>query len=311
MDDYVEGKAVSSNSKAISQPRHGWNAINWADVQKRVFKLQKRIYQASKKGDSKRVHNLQRLLLSSRGAKLLAVRRVSQDNRGKKTAGIDGVKSLKPSDRLHLADNLELPKKASPTRRVYIDKPGRPEKRPLGIPTMHDRACQALVKMALEPEWEAKFEPGSYGFRPGRSTHDAVKNIFMSTRSGHKWILDADISGCFDNIDHNALLSKLNTYPELRRTIRVWLKAGYLDGNVFNRTDKGTPQGGVVSPLLANIALDGLERHIEINLMQGVENPQEWYAKHGPYKRSNRISPKVIRYADDCAPRRRKGVLMT
>jgi RNA-directed DNA polymerase len=166
---------------------------------------------------------------------------------------------------------------------------------------MHDRACQALVKMTLEPEWEAKFEPGSYGFRPGRSAHDAIKNIFMSCRKGRKWILDADISGCFDNIDHEALLSRLNTFPELRRTIKIWLKAGYLDGNVFNRTDKGTPQGGVISPLLAHIALHGLEEHIEVSMMQNVDHPRSWYAKYGPLSgtKGSRISPKVIRYADD------------
>lgn len=208
----MEGRAVSSNTEAISQIRHGWNMIDWASVQKRIFKLQKRIYQASMAKDVKRLHSLQRLLLSSRDAKLLAVRRVSQDNRGRNTAGVDGVKTLPPDDRMRLVDTISLPKKASPTRRVYIDKPGRAEKRPLGIPTMYDRACQALVKMALEPEWEAKFEPNSHGFRPGRSAHDAIKSIHFSVRWKPVWVLDADITGCFDNIDHGPLLDKLDHF---------------------------------------------------------------------------------------------------
>ena len=147
----------------------GWKQINWRQLESVVFKLQKRIYQASQRGDDKAVRKLQKTLMKSWSARMLAVRRVTQDNRGKKTAGIDGVKSLTPKQRLKLVDQLRRinNQKAKPVRRVWIDQPGKTEKRPLGIPTMDDRAAQALAKAALEPEWEAKFEPNSYGFRPG------------------------------------------------------------------------------------------------------------------------------------------------
>lgn len=149
-------------------PMYEWSQIPWRKLEREVFKLQKRIYQASSRGEIKAVRKLQRILVNSWSARCLAVRRVTQDNRGKKTAGIDGQKSLNPKERLRLVNNLANAKgKTSPNRRVWIPKPGTDEKRPLGIPTITDRARQALMKMALEPEWEAKFEPNSYGFRPG------------------------------------------------------------------------------------------------------------------------------------------------
>jgi RNA-directed DNA polymerase len=156
-----------------AQPMYEWNTIPWQKLERNVFKLQKRIYQASKRGDSRQVKRLQRLLIKSWSTKILAVKKVTQDNTGKKTAGVDGVKSLTPEQRLELVKNLNLKEKAKPIRRVWIPKPGKSEKRPLGIPVMRDRASQALIKMAIEPQWEAKFEPNSFGFRPGRSCHDA------------------------------------------------------------------------------------------------------------------------------------------
>ena len=239
-----------------------WKDINWRKLERNIFKLQKRIYQASSRDDVKLVRKLQKLLISSRSARALSVRRVTQDNQGKKTAGVDGVKSLTPKQRLTLMNEIKMDSKVKPTRRVWIPKPGTEEKRPLGIPTMNDRALQALVKMALEPEWEARFEPNSYGFRPGRSCHDAVGAIFNSIRSKSKFVLDADISKCFDRINHDVLLKKLNTYPTLRRQIRAWLKVGVMDGKNLFPTDEGTPQGGVISPLLANVALHGMEELI-------------------------------------------------
>src|SRR5690606_33493924 len=182
-----------------------------------------------------------------------------QDNRGKNTAGIDGVKRLTPEQRLHLAQTLRLTQKARPVRRGRIPKPGKTEKRPLGIPTMRDRAKQALAKLALEPEWEARFEPNSYGFRPGRSAHDAIEAIFQSICLKAKYVLDADIAQCFDRIRHEALLDKLQTFPLMRRAVRAWLKAGVMEGERLFPTPEGSPQGGVISPLLANIALHGLE----------------------------------------------------
>jgi RNA-directed DNA polymerase len=169
-----------------------------------------------------------------------------------------------------------------------IPKPGSDEKRPLGIPTIKDRALQALVKLALEPEWEAKFEPNSYGFRPGRSCHDAIEAIFLSIRSKAKYVLDADIAKCFDRIDHKALLSKIHTYPTLSRQLKTWLKAGYCVQEKLFPTNEGTPQGGVISPLLANIALHGMEERIK----QYAETLKGEKAK-------NRLALSLIRYADD------------
>ncbi|NES41993.1 reverse transcriptase N-terminal domain-containing protein, partial [Moorena sp. SIO2C4] len=148
-----------------------WNRVNWRKLEKVLFKLQKRIYRASQRGDVRVVRKLQKTLMKSWTAKMIAVRRVTQENKGKKTAGIDGKEALTHRQRLALVVNLKIHKKAKPTRRVWIPKPGKTEKRPLGIPTIYDRALQALAKQALEPEWEAKFEPNSYGFRPGRSCH--------------------------------------------------------------------------------------------------------------------------------------------
>jgi RNA-directed DNA polymerase len=178
-----------------------WKHINWRKLERRVFKLQKRIYKASQRDDVKTVRRLQRTLMKSWYARCLSVRRVTQDNAGKKTAGVDGVKSLSPKARLRLVTKLKPGIKVKPTRRVWIPKPGTDEKRPLGIPTMYDRALQALLKMVLEPEWEARFEPNSYGFRPGRACHDAIEAIFLSIRRKPKFVLDADISKCFDRID--------------------------------------------------------------------------------------------------------------
>ena len=178
---------------------------------------------------------------------------------------MDKVKSLTPKQRLELAENLKLGDKSKPIRRVWIPKPGKDEKRPLGIPVMHDRAVQALAKAALEPEWEAKFEGNSYGFRPGRSAHDAIGAIFNQISKKSKFVLDADISKCFDQINHQKLLAKLNTFPKMRKQIRAWLKADICDYVKHERTPnhQGTPQGGVISPLLSNIALHGMENRIK------------------------------------------------
>lgn len=222
---------------------------------------------AKVKGDVKGMESLQRLLASSRAAKLLAIRKVGQENSGRKTPGIDGVVSISNAGRerlfkdgLNLKDYVPLP-----VRRVFIPK-ANGKQRPLGIPAMKDRVLQCLVKLALEPEWEAVFEPHSYGFRPGRSVQDAAAAVkhglggegtgCHSQRTRCRWILDADIKSFFDEIDHDVILSRT---PVFRRVIAGWLQAGVFTDEVFTPTEMGTPQGGVISPLLANIALHGME----------------------------------------------------
>jgi RNA-directed DNA polymerase len=276
------GRNGSGDRCGNDRPIEDWAAIPWRKLERSVYRLQKRIFRASCRGDVRAVRSVQRLLMKSKAARCLAVRRVTQDNQGKHTAGIDGVASVPPEQRLLLVERLRHPEtiKPRPVRRVWIPKPGTRDKRPLGIPVMADRALQALVKLALEPEWEARFEPNSYGFRPGRSAHDALAAIFMATSKKDKYVLDADIAGCFDNIAHQPLLDKLDTFPRLRRTIKGWLTAGVLNGEVFTPTERGSPQGGVISPVLALIALCGLETAITAGF-------------------DTRDRPQVVVYADD------------
>jgi RNA-directed DNA polymerase len=240
-----------------------WQDIPWKKVHRHVFRLQKRIYRATRRGDVRTVHKLQKLLVKSWYARLLAVRRITQDNRGRHTAGIDGVKSLTPPQRWRLANELGLDGKASALRRTWIPKRGSTtDKRPLGIPTQADRARQTLVRQALEPQWEAKLSAHAYGFRPGRSCHDAIGAIFTTIRYRPQYALKIDIAKCFDTIDHQALLAKVQTPPLMRRQLKAWLQAGILEDGHFFPTPAGTPQGGSCSPLLALIALHGMEEAI-------------------------------------------------
>lgn len=279
-----------------------WEEVDWKKVTTQIFKLQKRIYRASKDGEWKLVHKLQKMIVGSWYGKLISVRRISQENKGKKTAGIDGVKLLTPTQRLELAKSLDLDGKSKPTRRVWIPKPGKKEMRPLGIPTMEDRAKQALLKLALEPEWEAKFEGNSFGFRPGRSSQDAIKAIKDSIRYKPKYVLDADIAKCFDGINHEVLLNKLKTFPKFKQQIKAWLKAGVVDFSEWaerkglSETPAGTPQGGVCSPLLANIALHGLENTLK-DFIETI--PMKSPGGHQLSKSRKRDTLGVIRYADD------------
>ncbi|WP_268225610.1 reverse transcriptase N-terminal domain-containing protein [Sinomicrobium oceani] len=160
-----------------------WSSIDWKTVEKSVFKLQKRIYRASLAKNEVLVRRLQKLLLASRAAKLLATKSVTQVNRGKKTAGVDGKTVLTPTARMKLVNSINWELKTSPIKRVWINKPGKIEKRPLGIPTIRERVRQTMMKMALEPEWEANFESNSYGFRPGRSCHDAIKQFLVPSNT--------------------------------------------------------------------------------------------------------------------------------
>jgi RNA-directed DNA polymerase len=263
-----------------------WSMVPWKKLEQHCFRIQKRIYRASQCGNQRAVQKLQKLLMKSEAARLLAVRRVTQENQGKKTAGIDGVKSVRPKERFLMAQQLH-PRywkriKSPPVRRVWIPKPGKDEKRPLGIPTMYERARQCLAKFALEPEWESHFEANSYGFRPARSAHDAIGAIFNGIRYKAKFVLDADLKACFDNINQEALLEKLHTYTAMNHAVKGWLKAGVFENGVFAPTEAGTPQGGTVSPLLANIALQGMDEAIL-----------------SPRNRKHVEQPILIRYADD------------
>ena len=275
-----------------------WNKIHWKRAQLRLTKLQRTIYKLSAQGEKSKVHAYQGIVLNSSSAKLIAVRMVTQDNRGKKTPGVDGISSVTIPQRSAMAKALQLDGKASPIRRVYIPKPGKSESRPLGIPTLQDRAKQTLAKLALEPEWEAKFEPNSYGFRPGRSCHDAIEAIFKSINKSPqgKYVLDADIAKCFDTIDHGKLISKLHTTPKLRRQIESWLKAGILNKLDLEPSHMGTPQGGVISPFLSNVALHGLEDHLKSWIGQ-----KRVVGKHGRSLSTiqKQSGLNVIRYADD------------
>ena len=258
------GKLIDANG---TQAKLDWNQIDWRQVERTVLRLQQRIFMAKVKGNVQGMQSLQRLLASSRAAKLLAIRTVGQENSGRKTPGIDGVVSRSDADRVRLLqDGLSLKDyQPQPVRRVFIPK-ANGKLRPLGIPTLKDRVLQCLVKLALEPEWEAVFEPKSFGFRPGRSVQDAavaVKHGLGAEGAGRKtqsarchWVLDADIKSFFDEIDHQVILSRT---PVFRAVIAGWLTAGACEGDVFHPTPMGTPQGGVISPLLANIALHGLE----------------------------------------------------
>jgi RNA-directed DNA polymerase len=264
-----------------------WQCINWCKAHRVVKNLRQRIFKATRQQNWRRVRNLQKLLLKSYSNVLLAVRRVTQVNTGKRTPGIDKLLVKTSKAKAILVDVLKqwIPWKPLAVKRVYIPK-SNGKRRPLGIPSIIDRCFQAMVKAALEPFWEAKFEPTSYGFRPGRSAQDAIARIYATARTANrkkKWVVDADIAGCFDNIDHKFLLLQLGNFPA-RGLIAQWLKAGYMEDAAVHPTTAGTPQGGVISPLLANIALHGMESAL------GIRRNSEG---------TIRGSRTLIRYADD------------
>ena len=272
----------------VTQRPTEWLSVNWRKVHRVVKNLRQRIFKATRCEDWRRVRNLQRLLLKSYSNVLQAVRRVTQLNAGKNTPGIDKLLVKTSPAKASLVDALkqQISWQPLPARRVYIQKRNG-KRRPLGIPSIIDRCLQAMVKAALEPCWEAQFEPSSYGFRPGRSAHDAIACIYVTANTTNQkvWVVDADIAGCFDSINHTFLLNQLGHFPA-RGLIAQWLKAGYLEDGVFHPTAAGTPQGGIISPLLANIALHGIEAAL------GIHRYAQGTVKKG-------IRRRVIRYADD------------
>jgi RNA-directed DNA polymerase len=273
-----------------------WDQIDWRAHEGQVRRLRQRIFKAAQEQDWPKVRNLQKLMLRSRSNTLVSVRQVTQRNAGRKTAGIDGEVALTPEARADVAVRVHQSISSwnpRAVRRVYIPKASnRAKLRPLGIPVILDRCHQNRVKNDLEPEWEARFEPRSYGFRPGRGCHDAIAAIYNACKgpmARRVWALDADLAAAFDRIDHDRLLAALGSFPA-RDMISGWLKAGVFEaGKGFAPTVEGTPQGGVISPCLLNVALHGLEE------AAGV-----CYKTSGSRAGDTRPgSPVAVRYADD------------
>lgn len=271
-----------------------WKSIKWNKVNRHVTSLQRRIYRASRENDKKKVRDLQRQLMRSNSTLLTAIKRVTQTNKGRNTSGIDGFKATTNKARGELYDMLRGQNmkfhRPKPALRKYIPKKNG-KLRSLGIPTIKDRIYQEIIRMALEPEWEAKFEPTSNGFRPGRRQHDAIRRNYYNIHSGKWcWIYEGDFKACFDTLSHEFILKQIRDFPQYN-LVKRFLEAGYVDDGTFHETVEGTPQGGLLSPLLANIALHGMEEALGISYKPVNHGSSITYATVGKYR--------VSRYADD------------
>lgn len=279
---------MSAAQTAVPASSHltaSWHSIDWETSYRQVRGLQVRIAKAAKNQQWRRVKALQRMLVRSFAAKALAVKRVTE-NRGRRTPGVDGETWSTPEGKWGAIFRLKRTGyQPRPLRRVYIPK-ANGQRRPLGIPTMLDRAMQALYLLALEPVSETTADRNSYGFRPYRSTADAIEQLFVNLGRKHsaQWVMEGDIKGCFDNINHDWLITNI---PLDKVVLRKWLKAGYMESGLLNPTEAGTPQGGIISPVLANMALDGLEKVLESQF--GQRNTKASYKTKVNY----------VRYADD------------
>ena len=267
-----------------------WDYLNWNKIRKQVSKLQTRIAKAVMNNKTRLRKRLSYMLLKSYYARLLAVKKVSE-NKGGKTPGIDGEIWSTSKAKLKAVSLLKSYRyKSKPLKRIYIEKKGKKKKRPLSIPCMIDRAVQALYALILEPVSETTGDTHSYGFRKYRSTKDACSyiKICLQQETSATWILEADIKGCFDNIDHDWLMKHI---PLDKRILTEFLKAKYKERNKLFPTTAGVPQGGIISPILANLTLDGLEDHIQ---------SKYWRSKTGCINRQhNKHKVNLIRYADD------------
>jgi RNA-directed DNA polymerase len=280
-----------------------WRELPWRKLEQYVYRVQKRIYRASQRGETRKVEKLQKLLLKSEAARLLAVRRVTQDNQGKKTAGVDGVKSVPPKERFLMVKELHTKrwnnrKKPQPVRRVWIPKPGKAEKRPPGMPTIRDRMVQEALRMVMEPIYESHFLPCSNGFRPGRSTMTAINHLqrLCNEKGKYFWIVEGDIKGCFDNISHEKLIHVLRKRiadERLLSLIWAFLKAGYMEDGCLHTPKVGTPQGGIASPLLANVSLHEMDLYWQERYNSMSTRQRERRRKEGIG------NVQLVRYADD------------